>query len=100
MTGCVGGMGARLVVGGLGETAAPDFLAGGFFAVPFLPFLLGSAVGRSMRFYLVACLSHYFGPRAAELFLTYFNKITLVLPISSSSWRAAPLLRTWSTTPP
>ncbi len=54
-------------------------LAGGFFAVPLVPFLVGSALGRSMRFYLVAWLSHHFGPRAAELFLVYFKQITFAL---------------------
>jgi len=56
-------------------------LSGGFFKVPFLSFLLGSTLGRSGRFFLVAWLSHRFGPRAAQLFLDHFNKLTLILAV-------------------
>jgi membrane protein YqaA with SNARE-associated domain len=54
-------------------------LAGGFFAVPFAPFMFAAALGRSMRFFLVAWLARRFGPRGAELFLAYFDRVTLVL---------------------
>jgi membrane protein YqaA with SNARE-associated domain len=53
-------------------------LAGGFFSVPFMPFMLGSLVGRGARFYLVAFLAHRYGPRAAELFIRNFNFITVI----------------------
>jgi membrane protein YqaA with SNARE-associated domain len=53
-------------------------LAGGFFSVPFIPFLLASLLGRGLRFLIVGFLAHRFGPKAAELFLTYFNRITIV----------------------
>jgi len=54
-------------------------LAGGFFMVPLVPFLLASALGRSARFFLIAWLSHKFGPRAAELFIENFKFITLIV---------------------
>jgi len=61
-------------------------LAGGFFAVPIVPFLLASVIGRGVRFYLVSWLSHRYGPRAAELFLSHFNKITLALVALVAAW--------------
>ncbi len=54
-------------------------LAGGFFGVPFLPFLVASIVGRGARFFLIAWLAHRFGPRAAELFLAHFKIATVVV---------------------
>ncbi len=58
-------------------------LAGGFFGVPFLPFLFASILGRGARFYLVAFLAHRFGPRAAELFLLHFKRATVALVIAT-----------------
>jgi membrane protein YqaA with SNARE-associated domain len=52
-------------------------LAGGFFTVPFIPFIVASILGRGLRFLIVGYLAHRFGPQAAELFLSYFNKITI-----------------------
>jgi len=52
-------------------------LAGGFFKVSLMPFVLAAALGRSARFYLIAWLAHRYGPRAAELFIRYFNRITV-----------------------
>ncbi len=56
-------------------------LAGGFFSVPFIPFLLASVVGRSARFFLVSFLSHKYGPKVAEKFIQYFNHITVVFVV-------------------
>jgi membrane protein YqaA with SNARE-associated domain len=53
-------------------------LSGGFFGVPFAPFLIASILGRSARFFLVAWLAHRYGPRGAELFLRYFKQVTIV----------------------
>lgn len=56
-------------------------IAGGFFGVALIPFTLASIIGRSMRFFAVAWVSHRFGPRVAELCITYFNQITIVASI-------------------
>ena len=56
-------------------------LAGGFFGVPFVPFVAASVVGRGGRFFLVAWLAHRFGPRAAQLFLAHFKVATIMVII-------------------
>lgn len=56
-------------------------LAGGFFGVPFLPFLAASVLGRGLRFLLVGFLAHRFGPGAAELFLVRFKWVTILVGI-------------------
>ncbi len=56
-------------------------LAGGFFSVPFIPFIIASTIGRSARFFLVAWLSHKYGPRVAEKFIQHFNYVTIVIAI-------------------
>lgn len=54
-------------------------LAGGFFSVPFLPFLFASILGRMLRFVIVAWLADTFGPRVAEKFIQHFNQITIII---------------------
>lgn len=56
-------------------------LSGGFFQIPFLPFLIASTIGRTARFFLVSWISHTFGPRVAERFIDSFNFITVVAVI-------------------
>jgi len=56
-------------------------LAGGFFGVPIIPFLLASIIGRTARYALVAFLADRFGPKAAETFIDNFNFITMVIVI-------------------
>lgn len=56
-------------------------LAGGFFKVPILPFLAGSIIGRSVRFFGVAWVSHKFGPMVAEKYIENFNYVTIVIVI-------------------
>jgi len=56
-------------------------LSAGFFAVPFTPFLFAAVLGRSSRFFLVAFLAHRYGPRAAQIFIAHFKKVTLVCVI-------------------
>lgn len=52
-------------------------LAGGFFKVPLIPFVLASIMGRGMRFFIVAWLSHRYGPRGAEFALRYMDRILI-----------------------
>jgi membrane protein YqaA with SNARE-associated domain len=63
-------------------------LTGGFFAVPFLPFVVASIIGRGARFFLVAWLAHRYGPTGAEIGLTYFNRIALATLLAVAVWLA------------
>ncbi len=53
-------------------------IAGGVFAQPLLPFVLVSAVGRGMRFFLVAGVFWLIGPKALPFIDRYFNLLCLV----------------------
>lgn len=50
-------------------------IAAGAVAMPFLPFLLGSAVGRGARFFLVAGLVRWLGPVFEQRLLKYIDWI-------------------------
>lgn len=63
-------------------------LSGGFFAVPFVPFIVASIVGRGGRFFLVAWLAHRYGPQGAELGLKYFNRIAVAVLVVVGIWLA------------
>lgn len=52
-------------------------IAGGVFAQPFLPFVLVSIVGRGARFFLVAGLLWWIGPKATPFIDKYFNWLAL-----------------------
>jgi membrane protein YqaA with SNARE-associated domain len=56
-------------------------LAGGFFGVPLLPFILASVIGRSLRYFGVAWIAHTFGPRVAERYIENFNYYTTIIII-------------------
>jgi membrane protein YqaA with SNARE-associated domain len=58
-------------------------LAGGFFAVQFIPFILASILGRGMRFFLVAWVAHRYGPQTAELALRHLDRILIALVIAA-----------------
>lgn len=52
-------------------------IAAGATQMPFLPFLLISAVGRAARFFLIGILLYWFGP-PVKLFLDrYFNQLSI-----------------------
>lgn len=59
-------------------------LSGGFFSVPFVPFILAAILGRSARFFLVGWLSDRFGPQVAEAFIENFKYLTIVFVIIST----------------
>jgi membrane protein YqaA with SNARE-associated domain len=50
-------------------------LAAGATQMALLPFIVGSIVGRGLRFYLVAALVRYFGKRLEPVILRYINVI-------------------------
>lgn len=63
-------------------------LSGGFFAVPFIPFILASILGRGMRFFLVAWIAHRFGPKSAELALRHMDRILIALIVAGALFGA------------
>ena len=56
-------------------------IAGGVFAQPLLPFVLVSLVGRALRFFLVAAIFHWVGPRALPFIDRYFNLLCIVFTL-------------------
>lgn len=62
-------------------TPLPDkvfVLASGFLAIPFMPFILGSLVGRALRVYLIAYLIHRYGESVLGIVRRYFLILTVV----------------------
>lgn len=59
-------------------------LAGGFFAVPFMPFIVASVIGRGMRFFIVAWLAHRYGARAAELALKHMDRVLVAFVVAGA----------------
>ena len=54
-------------------------LAGGFFKISFIAFLIASIIGRTLRYVIVAYIVHLFGARAARMALKYANTATIIL---------------------
>lgn len=59
-------------------------LAGGFFAVPFVPFIIASTIGRGTRFFIVAWLAHRFGARVAAHTLKHMDRILIALVVAGA----------------
>jgi membrane protein YqaA with SNARE-associated domain len=57
-------------------------IAAGAFAVPFVPFVLISAVSRGARFFLVSGLIRLFGPQIKSFIDRYFNLLTIIFVIA------------------
>jgi len=57
-------------------------IAAGAFAVPFVPFVLISAVSRGARFFLVAGLIRIWGPQIRGFIDRYFNLLTVVFIVA------------------
>jgi len=43
-----------------------------------LPLVLASIIGRSARFFLIATLIYFFGPKIKEFIDKYFNLLTIL----------------------
>ncbi len=74
-----------LALGTAGFTPIPYkvfTIAAGAFAVPFLPFVLISAVSRGARFFLVAGLIRIWGPQIRGFIDRYFNLLTVVFVVA------------------
>jgi membrane protein YqaA with SNARE-associated domain len=57
-------------------------IAAGAFAVPFLPFVLISALSRGARFFLVSGLIRIWGPQIRTFIDRYFNLLTVVVLVA------------------
>ena len=57
-------------------------IAAGAFAVPFVPFVIVSAVSRGARFFLVAGLIRIWGPQIRGFIERYFNILTVVFVVT------------------
>ena len=53
-------------------------IAAGFWQVGLLPLIAASVIGRSLRFFLVASLFYFFGPKIKEFIDKYFNLLTII----------------------
>ena len=56
-------------------------IAAGFWQVGLLPLIAASVVGRSARFFIVATLFYFFGPKIKEFIDKYFNLLTIAFII-------------------
>lgn len=53
-------------------------ISAGVFKISFLPFLAGSIVGRGARFFIVAGLLYFFGPKIRPYIDKHFEKLAIV----------------------
>jgi len=56
-------------------------IAAGFWQVGLLPLIAASAIGRRARFFIVATLIYFFGPKIKEFIDKYFNILTIIFII-------------------
>ena len=56
-------------------------ISAGLFGISFAIFVIASAISRSARFFLVATLLYFFGPKMREFIDKYFNLLTIVFII-------------------
>jgi len=56
-------------------------IAAGFWQVGLLPLIAASIIGRSARFFIVASLIYFFGPKIKEFIDKYFNLLTIIFII-------------------
>ena len=56
-------------------------IAAGFFKISFAPFVIASALGRSLRFFLVAWLIHHYGARITAFIDKYFNVLSFAFTV-------------------
>ncbi|MEK7136079.1 MAG: YqaA family protein [Patescibacteria group bacterium] len=65
-------------------TPIPDkvmTIAAGFFKISFPVFVIALIFGRGLRFFLVAYLMHWFGPKLGEMMYRYFNVFTTLVAL-------------------
>ena len=74
-----------LALGTAGFTPIPYkvfTIAAGAFAVPFVPFVIISAVSRGARFFIVAGLIRLWGPQIRDFIDRYFNLLTVLFVVA------------------
>jgi membrane protein YqaA with SNARE-associated domain len=74
-----------LALGTAGFTPIPYkvfTIAAGAFAVPFVPFVIISAVSRGARFFIVAGLIRVWGPQIRDFIDRYFNLLTVLFVVA------------------
>ncbi len=73
-----------LALGSAGFTPIPYkvfTIASGAFAVPLLAFVVISAASRGLRFFLVAGMIYFFGPKVKNFIDRYFNLLTILFMV-------------------
>jgi len=61
-------------------------LSAGFLKVPFLSFILASALGRGLQFLAVSFALHLFGERIARMLFKYFTIVVFALTFIAVVW--------------
>ena len=56
-------------------------ISAGLFEISFLMFIIASIISRSARFFIVATLIYFFGPKIKEFIDKYFNWLTIIFII-------------------
>lgn len=56
-------------------------ISAGLFGISFLMFIIASTISRSARFFIVATLIYFFGPKIKEFIDKYFNLLTIIFII-------------------
>ena len=56
-------------------------ISAGLFGISFAMFIIASTISRSARFFLVAALIHFHGPKIKEFIDKYFNSLTILFLI-------------------
>jgi len=56
-------------------------ISAGLFGISFLMFIVASTLSRSARFFIVASLIYFFGPKIKEFIDKYFNLLTVIFII-------------------
>lgn len=56
-------------------------IAAGFWQVGLMPLIAASIIGRSARFFIVAALFYFFGPKIKDFIGKYFNMLTIIFII-------------------
>ena len=56
-------------------------ISAGLFGISFLMFIIASTISRSARFFIVASLIYFFGPKIKEFIDKYFNLLTTIFLI-------------------
>ncbi len=65
---------------------APIVLAAGFFSVNLIVFIVASLIGRSLRYFIIAFITHSFGEKALFVFSRYISIIAILFVLLFIAW--------------